>query len=181
MLYEEKINSKDVGYGLIVIGALFTLIPFGWLSYVGTKDELSFYGVVEMIINNFPASIIVTLVFSLFLLFAGYFFTRAYREIKANGDWIARVFNNEVLLLSPNEKLEQDIVFSIDDINIIEKTIKDTGDNDESITWTFFLKRRDIAIKHFGTLDIDALVDFLIENYGIKLEVRNFDVRGNEI
>ncbi|RZQ51230.1 hypothetical protein C1E23_20630 [Pseudoalteromonas phenolica] len=181
MLYEEKIDSKGVGYGLIVIGALCTLLPFGWLSYVGSKDDLSFYGVVERTIDNFPASILVTLVFSLFFLFAGYFFTQAYREIKANGDWIARVFNNEVLLLSPSEKLEKDIVFSIDDINIIEKIIKDTGDNDESIIWTFFLKRRNITIKYFGTLDIDALVNFITKNYDVKLEVRNFDVRGNEI
>ncbi|MBE0368136.1 hypothetical protein [Pseudoalteromonas aurantia] len=107
MQYEESVDSKGVGYGLIIVGAICMLLPFGWLSYLGSKDGLSFYGIVEKTIHNFPALMLVALIYSLFFLFAGYLFTQAYREIQANGDWIARVENNEVLFISPSEKLEK--------------------------------------------------------------------------
>lgn len=181
MKYEEIIDSKGVGYGLIIVGAILMLLPFGWLSYIGSKDGLSFYGFVEKTIHNVSILMLIALFLSLFFLLAGYLFTNAYREIQANGDWIARVENNKVVLISPSEKLEKSLAFSVKDISSIEKKIVDLGDNDKSITWTFYLNHENITLKYFGILDIDALVGFIIKNYDVKLKVRNFDVRGNEI
>ncbi|AQQ00764.1 hypothetical protein B0W48_13660 [Pseudoalteromonas aliena] len=181
MQYEEKIDSKGVGYGLIFIGAFFTLIPFGWLSFVGSKDDLTFNEVIEKTFSTFSSSIIVILVFILFFSFAGFYFVKAYQEINANGDWCAKISNDELFLLSPSEKIEKSITISINEINYVEKIVKDIGDNDESITWTFFLNKKPVSFKHFGVLNIETLVDFLIKNHSIKLDVRNFDVRGNEI
>ncbi|RJE77425.1 hypothetical protein BGP78_00010 [Pseudoalteromonas sp. MSK9-3] len=107
---------------------------------------------------------------------------RGIREVKANADWIAAVKNKAVELKSPSDKLQSSLYFEVSDLNKIEKEVIDLGDNDESITWTFFLQSSsDISFESFGEIDLDSLANYITSSFKVPFIVRNIDTQGKEI
>ncbi|MGS0828336.1 hypothetical protein ACVBIO_21375 [Shewanella sp. 0m-8] len=184
MNYREIQSSKDVGIGMIKGGAfiffLFSLVHLYIVDQNGTLEvilESSFTA------GKFWGALALYSFFQLcILLFCGLLFYRGIKEIKANADWEISVENNLVSFKSPSPELQGNHSFNVFDLLLIEKSIKDIGDGDESIIWKFILKNSNsLELKYFGSLCLDSLANYLNVSCNIEYKIRNFDIRDQEI
>ncbi|KZN48605.1 hypothetical protein N474_18645 [Pseudoalteromonas luteoviolacea CPMOR-2] len=179
--YEEKIKSKSVGYGLIVLAIFFFLLPLIWLGMITATSNFNLNELIEKITEESQIALVIGLFAILFWALSVVFFYQAWNEIKANGLWICSVKNRVLKFIAPSPKLEKSISIEIEKIRFIEKKVKDIGDGEESVIWSFILLNDCINLEHFGLLDIEQAVSFINQNHNTPIITRNFDIRGNEI
>ena len=184
MNYREVQSSKEVGIGMIKGGLfIFVLFSLVHLYIVDQNGTLEVILATSYTVGKFWGALALYSLFQLcIILFCGLLFYRGRKEIKANADWVISVENNLISFQSPSLELQENHSLNVADLLLIEKSVKDIGDGDESITWKFILKNRDqLELKYFGSLCLDSLAIYLNSSCNIEYKIRNFDIRNQEI
>ena len=185
MEYEEKISSIIIELQLLTFGSLFTSLPCAFIFFAidqGASIDSIFRNLLNDPRSAFTILVILFGLLSFFTFGIAYLY-KAFKQFRANGKWIARVSNGKIQFLSPDHSLGTSVSIELSNLKKIEKKIKDKGDNDEAIEWTFITTEHNILLdEQLGFIfDLEKLASFISVNFAVKVRVRRFTYYGKEI